>query len=104
LHRAKVQRVREDPELYRAFDDSVSHQKAFVKRHLANMERQMLVLVERVLEKRKMSKTKAASFAAVIRTAMLGFHSPKLVVAFMDDDRESLLRFTLDAVLSGLGL
>lgn len=104
LHNAKLDRVRHDPELYKAFDYSVENQKAFIGRHLENVDRQINFLVSKAIKKRKLRKADPAVFSAIIRESTVGFHHPKLVALNLHLRREALLIKTLDAVLIGLSL
>ena len=104
LHSAKLERVRHDPELYKAFDYSVENEKAFISRHLSNVERQMNSLVLKATAKRKMRKADVKMISSIIRESIVGFHHPKLVALNLNSKRENLLRKTLDAVLAGLSL
>lgn len=100
LHRSKVRKVKMDTNLYRAFDYCVDLMKPFVVRHLQNMERQTTSLVERATGK----KSEAKKMSNIIRNATSAFHHPKLVAAYVEENREPLLKDTLDAVLTGLGI
>jgi AcrR family transcriptional regulator len=104
IHRAKLEKVRRDPELYRAFDMASEQVKPFVKIHLRALHRQVLGLVEEAVAKKGLRDADPESMARIIIEATAAFHHPRLVAQFMDEDREKLLRKVLDSVLRGLGL
>ena len=104
IHRAKLEKVRCDPELYRAFDEAAKESKPFVKNHLETIRRQLLNLVEEAIEKRGLPKDSAEETMKIIGAAVISFHHPRLVAQFIDENRENLLRRVIDSVLTGLGL
>ena len=104
LHNAKLEKVRHDPELYKAFDYAVENQKDFIQRHLENIERQMDLLVSKAIKKKKLRKADAKIMSSIIRESVAAFHHPKLVALCMNLKRDGLLKQTLDAVLIGLSL
>lgn len=104
LHRAKIEKVRLDPELYRAFDFAAVQFKPFVKRHLETMHRQLLGLVEEAIAKRGLRKADPESMTKIIIEATSAFHHPRLVAQYIDEKREKLLRRVIDCLLEGLDL
>ncbi len=104
LHRAKVAKVLHDPELYKAFDLSVSIQKPFSKRHLETIHSQLLGLVKEAIAKRRLRDADPEKMAEILHHSMLSFHHPKLVAQHIHEKREPLLRLVLETVLKGLNL
>jgi AcrR family transcriptional regulator len=104
LHHAKVAKVRNDPELYRAFDFSTQSAKPFSRRHLDELDSQLMGLVEEAISKRKLRGADPSKMAKIIRESMMSFHHPKLVAQHIDDRRDQLLIQVLDSVLKGLKL
>lgn len=103
LHRAKRDRVRRDPELYKAFNMSVEENKPFVRRHLASVDRQVLALAEEAVAQRKIVAVSATEARAILLEVTYGFTEPKLVQQHLSEDREALLGEVLRVVLCGLG-
>jgi AcrR family transcriptional regulator len=102
LHQAKREKVRLDPELYKSFDAAADLGKPFIREHMGNVARQMATLVRAAMAAGKLRRGDPARVAAIILSASAAFHHPKMVVQFLHEDREPLLRQTLDAVLKGL--
>jgi AcrR family transcriptional regulator len=103
LHRLKREKVRHDPELYKSFNVVSEAMKPFVVAHLENMRRQMTALVKEAMAAEKIRKGSAEKASEILREAMTGFIHPKLVVQYLEENREPLLKQTLEAVLNGLG-
>jgi AcrR family transcriptional regulator len=104
LHRAKVEKVRNDPKLYSAFDAASELVKPFVERHLDVMHRQLLGLVNEAVTERGLQDADPESITKIILAATSAFHHPRLVAQYIGEKREDLLREVLDNLLKGLGL
>lgn len=104
LHRAKVEKVSRDPELYRVFDFAAERFKPFVRDHLDTMQRQLSGLVEEAIEKMGLKKGAPDLMTTIIMEATLAFHHPRLVAQHLGENREKLLRKVIDTVLEGLHL
>lgn len=102
LHRMKVEKVRRDPEPYKSFDLAVENQKPFVRRHLETNQRQMVDLVTEAMATKKMRKANPDKIARILREAMSAFGHPKIVAQYIHEERELLLKQTLDVLLRGL--
>jgi AcrR family transcriptional regulator len=104
LHRAKVTKVMNDPELYKAFDLSTSVMKPFIQRHMDSMNSQIVDLVNEAIAKRRLRNTDPQMMATILQEATRSFHHPKLVAQQIHEKREPLLRQVVDSVLRGLDL
>lgn len=104
IHRAKVEKVRLDPELFNAFDMASQQFKPFVKRHLENLHRQLLALVGEAVADRKLPNRDAEAMTDIISASVMAFHHPRLVALHIEKERESLLDQVIDSVLKGLDL
>lgn len=109
LHRAKRDKVRNDPELYRSFDMNANAKKPYVQEHMAAMRTQLVGLVREALPKRRArgdadASARAEQIAEILWESMMAFHHPKLVAQYVAEKREPLLKEVLDAVLQGVGL
>lgn len=104
IHRAKTEKVRRDPELYRAFDMAAEQLKPFVKRHIENMHRQLSGLVKEAIAKKGLRNADPEEMAKIIGATIVAFHHPRLVSQFINDQRENLLHQVIDTVLKGLHL
>lgn len=104
LHRAKVEKIRHDPEPYKAFDMAADQLKPFIQHHLENMHRQMLGLVTEAVTKRRLRTADPETMTRVIAESTAAFHHPRLVAQHIHEKREPLLREVLDSVLRGLRL
>lgn len=104
LHRAKIEKVSRDPELYRAFDMAAGRSKPFIKTHLENMYRQLSGLVGEAIEKAGLKNADPALMTRIILESTSAFHHPRLVVQHLGEKREKLMRKVIDSVLEGLRL
>ena len=104
IHKAKVEKVRRDPELYRAFDMAAEELKPYVKLHLNSMQRQMCGLVKEVLIRKRRKNMSVEKIAKIITTSLAGFHHPRLVLHHIDEKRENLMHEVIQTVLHGLDL
>ncbi len=104
IHKAKLEKVLRDPELYKAFDFAAEMHKPFIQCHLKNIDKQINILVSKAIAKKKLLNADPKLMSSIIRAATVGFHHPKLVAQHLNENRETLLRDTLDAVLFGLRL
>jgi AcrR family transcriptional regulator len=104
LHHLKVEKVKSDPELYRAFDYSTQIEKPFSRRHLDTLNTQLIGLVKEAIAKRRLRDADPEIIASIIRESTISFHHPKLVAQYFGEKREPLLRIVVDSVLKGLKL
>lgn len=104
LHRAKVDKVSHDPELYRAFDAAAEVSKPFVKRHLETMHRQLSGLVKEAIAEKGLRGADAESMTRILLEGTAGFHHPRLVAQYIGNRRQGLLHQVMDSILKGLGL
>ena len=104
IHRAKLEKVRLDPELYNAFDMASQQLKPFVKLHLENLHRQLLSLVKEAVAKIQLRSADPQAMTEIIGAAVVAFHHPRLVALYIDEQRESLLHQVIDSILKGLNL
>lgn len=101
LHRAKCEKVRFDPELYRAFNFTAQLEKPFVQNHIATMYLQMEGLLQHAID-RKQIVGDAKAIADLVLNATTGFHHPVLVMDYIDEEREPLLKELLRTIFKGL--
>ena len=101
LYQVKRDRVRCDPELYRAFDIAAARKKPFVIAHLATANRQLVGLVKEAAD--TLGREAPQRKATLLFEAMSAFHHPKLMADHFEEDRGPLLKHILDAVLTGMG-
>lgn len=104
IHRAKLEKVRRDPELYKAFDMAAQEFKPFVRNHLKTIHRQLLGLVKEAIEKKGLPDVDPEAATEIISASVIAFHHPRLVAQFINEKRENLLRQVMDSVLRGLDL
>lgn len=101
LHRAKKEKVKNDPEIYRAFNYSAVIEKDFVKRHLEQMNAQLTSLSQRAIDDGSI-KGNASAIAMMLLTATIDFHHPLMVAERTNEDREPMLEQILAALYKGL--
>jgi AcrR family transcriptional regulator len=103
MHRAKVERIRKDPELYKAYELATSSSKKtyindFIKRYHA----QVLFLVKRAIEEKEFAPGSAEKYTSFLLDAACGFTAPPLVARFVHQDREPALKQTLKFAFKAL--
>ncbi|MEQ1765003.1 MAG: TetR family transcriptional regulator [Pyrinomonadaceae bacterium] len=104
IHRAKIEKVSRDPELYRAFDMAAQRSKPFVENHLANMHRQLSGMVREASEKAGLKNADPALMTRIILESTSAFHHPRLVAQHLGEKREKLMSKVIDSILDGLRL
>lgn len=104
FHRAKRDKVLNDPELYKSFDAVASIKKPYVKCHIEVVRGQLVGMLAEAIARRRLRDASAEKMAEVVWEATLSFHHPKLVAHYIDQKREPILKAVLDSVLKGLGL
>jgi AcrR family transcriptional regulator len=102
LHRMKVQKVKHEPELFKAFNYSAQIEKPFVKKHIETMHRQLYTIVSQAIDAGLIKAKSADAVVALIFEATIGFHHPAMVASHMGENREPLLRKVLDTLIDGL--
>lgn len=104
LHRAKVAKIQNDPELYKSFDLQAIATKPYVQRHMAAMRAQLVSLAAAACSKRRLRDIDADAMASVLFESLMSFHHPRLVAQHIHEKREPLLRLVAENVLRGLRL
>jgi len=101
LHRAKCTKIRNDPELFKAFNFSAQIEKQFVQRHLQNMDAQLKTLAADAVEAGQL-RGNPANIASLLFEATIAFHHPVVVALHVHEDREPLLNRVLKTLFDGL--
>ena len=104
IHRAKIEKVSHDPELYRSFDIAAQRSKPFVKAHIENMYRQLSGLVGEAIENAGLKDADPVLMTKIIMESTSAFHHPRLVAQYLGEKREKLMHKVIDSVLEGLHL
>lgn len=99
LYRMKQSRVREDPELYAAFNTAVTRSTPAALGHVGRLTRQLEDLV-----RESTRPEEAREIAALLFEATMSFHHPSLITADLETDRSDRLDRLLRALMTGLGL
>ena len=102
LHRMKLEKVKLDPELFKAFDMAAEESKPFIQTHLSNMRKQMSSLVVQAINQKKIKKRDVNLITKILISAGTAFTHPKLVAQHSAENREPLLLETIEIVLKGL--
>jgi AcrR family transcriptional regulator len=101
LHRTKRDRVRLEPELYKAFNISSIHMKPFVIRHLQSMENQVLRLTQEAEKNDLLTAIAPEQAKDILVEATFRFTEPQSVQQFSAEDREPLLTTMITTLLNG---
>ena len=102
FHKRKLEKVQQDPELFKSFNLAVESAKPFVMRHLQNMHDQLLFMVQRAVEARQLTVSSPKAAVTLLFEATMAFHHPGLVLEHKDEDRVDLLQRVVTVVLAGL--
>jgi len=103
LHRAKRERVRLEPELYKAFSASSQLVKPFILNHLQSVESQVLRLTREASEAELLTGVSPEEGKDLLLEATYRFTDPRLVQKMLEEDREPLLNNLITALLRGFG-
>lgn len=101
-HRLKREKVRRDPEPYRAFDSAADAMKPSIIRHLENIDRQILRLVMEAMDAGVLRPGDSMGVARLMLESTVGFHHPKLVAERLEEDREAALQNVVETLIQGL--
>lgn len=104
LHRAKRDKVLNDPELYKSFDAVANAKKPYVQRHMEVVRGHLVELMTEASAKKRHRDLSPEKMAEVVWESTMAFHHPKLVAHHIAEKREPLLKLVLESVLTGLGL
>jgi len=103
LHRAKRERVRLEPELYKAFSASSQMLKPFILRHLQSVEAQLLRLTREASQAELITTVSPEEATKLLLEATYRFTEPLLVQQMLAEDREPHLDALVTALVRGLG-
>src|SRR5271170_3578024 len=92
LHRMKIQKVKHEPELFKAFNYSAQAEKPFVKKHMATMHRQLSTIVGQAIDSGLIKAESVDTVVALLFESTIGFHHPAMVAVYVRENREPLLR------------
>lgn len=104
LHHAKLDKVKNDPELFKAFNFSTEVAKPFARLHMETIHAQLTGLVKEAIARRRLRGADPEQMASILSESMMAFHHPKLVAQHIGEKREPFLRLVLENVMKGLGL
>lgn len=102
VHAAKVEKVRRDPELYRAFDAAAEGGKPFIERHVNNLWRHVTTLAKEAQAAGHLRKASAEKAAELFLEATASFTHPKMVALHLEENRKPLLKKLIAALWDGL--
>jgi AcrR family transcriptional regulator len=102
LHRYKVEKVKNDPELFKAFDSSSESKKPSAQHHLHNLKNQITGLLREAYSSRLLTKHDPQKAYTILNEAMVGFYHPRILVLHLHEKRDALLKKTLNTLLEGL--
>ena len=103
LHRAKGERVRLEPELYKAFNASSAQLKPFIVAHLQSVEKQVLRLTQEASERKLLTSMTPVEAKNLLLEATYRFTEPQLVRQMLEENREPLLKALVTTLLRGFG-
>jgi AcrR family transcriptional regulator len=102
LHRAKREKLLNDPEPYKSFHVGAEERKPFYTSHLTRVHHQLAHMVEEAVTEKKLTKYSIDRTVTLLFESTTGFHNPKLVAQHVQEKREPLLKQVLDAAIDGM--
>jgi AcrR family transcriptional regulator len=102
LHRAKREKLMNDPEPYKSFHAGSEERKPFYTSHLTQVHRQLAHMVREAVMQKKLTKYSVDKTVALLFETTAGFHNPKLVAQHIPEKRETVLKQVLDVAIDGL--
>ena len=102
LHRYKTEKVKNDPELFKAFDSNSESKKTSVKKHLHSLDVQILGLLREAYSCKSLTKQTPETAKTILNEALVGFYHPRILVLHLHEKRDAMLKKTLDTLLQGL--
>ena len=97
-----MQKVKNDPELFKAFDSSSEMHKPSVQKHLHNLDTQIMGLLREAYSGKLLTKHGPDKARAILNQAMIGFYHPRILVLHLHEKRDAILKKTLGTLLQGL--
>lgn len=101
-HELKKEKVLKDPELYKSFNMAAEMLKPFIVRHLDNLNRQLLTLIQKAIATKEIRAKSPESVVRLLLESTVSFHHPRMVLDHKDENRESLLKQLVQVMLEGL--
>lgn len=101
LHKMKIAKVKNDPELFKALNFSTEVEKPFVQKHLSTMRRQLSVIVSQAMKAKLVADKNVDDIVTLLMEATMSFHHPAMVAMHGVNDREILLRQVLNTMYDG---
>lgn len=102
LHRMKVAKIRNEPELFKAFNYSSQTEKPFVKHHMNRMRRQLSTIVSQAMNTGLIKRGDVDSVVSLLFEGTVGYHHPLMVATYINEPREQNLRQLLETLIGGL--
>jgi AcrR family transcriptional regulator len=103
LHRYKLEKIKNDPELFKAFDCSALEKKPATEAHHRNLHRQLRGLIEQAFSEKLFILYNPEKVHAILLELMVGFYHPRILYLHLHERREPMLKRALEVVLGGLG-
>jgi len=104
LHRMKVAKVKNDPELFKALNYSTEVEKPFVQAHLSVMRRQLSTMVTQAITANLIQRKNVDEVVTLLMEATSSFHHPAMVAMYGGEERENILRQLLLTMFDGFRL
>jgi AcrR family transcriptional regulator len=102
LHRYKVEKVKNDPELFKAFDMNAEQKKSSNQRHVRNLHTQITSLLQEAYSDKLLTKHSPEKARTILSEALVGFYHPRILYLHLHEKRDAILKQTLETLLEGL--
>lgn len=103
-HRLKRDKIRKDPEIYKAFNMAVEGEKEFVQTHLNALNDQLSGIIEKGKQCGIFCRFSTAVTVELLMNSTISFHHPTLVVEHQGEDRVGELKRLIDTIIIGLNM
>lgn len=101
-HELKKEKVLKDPELYKSFSMAAELLKPFIVRHVDNLNKQLLLLVQKAIAAGDISGESPEYLVRVLLESTVSFHHPRMVLDYKEEQREELLKNIVGVILDGM--
>lgn len=101
-HTLKLNKVRNDPEIYKTFNMAVEKKKGFVQQHLNEMTDQLTRIVESGKKAHMFGRFSTKETVDLLMESTISFHHPVLVLEQQQNDRIMELKSLINTLVQGL--
>lgn len=102
LHRLKVAKVKDDPEMFAVYHEVAAGAREVVAQHVGELQRQLCHIISQGGETHEFRALDVEATAIAIMQATAPFHHPSMLAAVVDLPTEEQLGRVIDLLLAGM--